>query len=126
MLALRLFTLLARILTVMICWIILMGVPLLFFEPKITKPYLGLFYALLLLTGTVVARSWGGRGLVFMVFPFVLLYTLQAGKILMESPAGSPDQLGALNFLAIYGVTWLAWRLGRALPSPSRDEGRLL
>jgi hypothetical protein len=131
MVSLRVFALLARFLTVMVCWIILMGVPLLVFERPLTlanlMPFLGVFYALLLLTGTVVARSWGGKGVVFLAFPFLLLFTIFGLQTFVEaaSPLGL-EPPGGLAFFAIYGVVWLAWRLGARWRSPARESGRLL
>lgn len=131
MLSLRFFALLARFVTVMFCWLILMAVPLAVFTPPLDdsnfKPYLGLHYALLLGLGTLIARSWGAGGLVLMAFPFVLINTILGAKAVLQ-PGTEPlaDQIGSLNFFVVYAVVWLAWRIGRALPSPARDEGRLL
>lgn len=131
MLGLHLVALLARFVTVMICWVILMGVPLLIFTPPLDdtnlKPYLGVHYALLLLLGTVIARSWGGGGLLLMALPFLIINTFFGAKAVLQ-PGDDPaaDYLGSLNFFAVWAVTWLAWRLGRRWHSPAREEGRLL
>ncbi len=131
MLSLHFFALLARFVTVMVCWIILMVMPLLVFTPPLDetnfKPYLGLHYALLLLLGTVVSRSWGGGGLLLMTFPFLLINTFLGVKaVIQPGEVGVIDQVGSLNFFAIYGVVWLAWRLGKKWHSPAKEDGRLL
>lgn len=131
MLSLHVVALLARFVTVMICWVIMMGVPLMFITPPLDetnlKLYLGLNYALLLVLGTVIARSWGGGGLLLMALPFLIINSFFGAKALLQ-PGDDPwaDYVGSLNFFAIWLVTWLAWRLGRGWHSPAREDGRLL
>lgn len=131
MFSIHAFALLARLVTVMICWVILMGVPLLFFTPPLDetnlKPYLGVHYALLLGLGTVIARSWGGGGLLLMAFPFLIINTILGAKaVLQPGDDALVDQAGSLNFFVVYAVVWLAWRLGRKWYSPAKEEGKLI
>ncbi len=130
MLSFQVFSVLVRITTIGVCWVIVMGVPLLFFSPPLTaatiRPFLAIFYALLLLTGTVVARTWGLRGAVVLAVPFLLMFTLMGAEAaIAEAPFGL-DGLQALWFWAIYGVVGLAGKLGALLPSPARERGQLL
>lgn len=131
MLRLHLFALLARIVTVLVSWVILMGVPALMFEPPLSsedwKLFLGIFYALFLVLGVWLARSWGGRGVLWLGLPFFLLFTgvvVQA----VANPALAPREkaMTALGFGALYLVAWLAWRIGRRLGSPARERGELI
>lgn len=131
MLRLHLFALLARIVTVLVSWVILMGVPALLFEPPLSgedwKLFLGIFYALFLVLGVWLARSWGGRGVIWLGLPFFLLFTgvvVQA----VANPALAPGEkaMTALGFGALYLVAWLAWRIGRRLGSPARERGELI
>lgn len=131
MLSLHFFALLARFVTVMICWIILMAVPLLIFTPPLDetnlKQYLGVHYALLLLLGTVIARSWGGGGLLLMALPFLIINTFLGVKaVIQPGQEALADQVGSLNFFVVYAVVWVAWRLGKKWHSPAKEEGRLL
>jgi hypothetical protein len=112
----RVYEILARALAVMLCWVILMGLPVLFFRPPLDrsdlKLFLGVFYAILLFTGTVLERSYGTRSLLLMAFPFLVLFTALGMRNLLEGT----NLVASLNFLAVYAVLFLAWRLGRALP----------
>lgn len=130
MLGFRAFSILVRITTIGVCWVIVMGVPLLFFSPPLTaatiRPFLGVFYVLLLFTGTVVARTWGLMGAVVLALPFLLMFTLMGAQAaIAEAPFGL-DGWQALWFWAIYGVVGLAARIGDRLPSPARERGQLL
>jgi len=130
MIQMTIVSVLTRVLTVLVCWLLLMGLPLIFFHPPLEpgdlKVFLGFFYALLLFLGTVLARTWGGKGLLFMASPFLVLFTGLAVRVTLVEGPGVLDKLPALNFLAIYGVTFLAWRLGARWYSPAREEGKLL
>ena len=130
MLSIRAFALLARITTFGVCWVIVMGLPLVFFSPPLTastiRPFLAMFYVLLLGTGTIVARTWGLSGVVIMALPFLLMFSLMAAESLLGAPPYGLGGWQVLWFLAIYGVVALAWRLGGALPSPARERGQLL
>lgn len=106
-----------------------MALPLFFFTPPLTeatiKPYLGLSYAMLLVFGALLARSWGQRGAWWFAFPVLLGHSWLALGVLLRPDVGWASALGALNFLAAFPVTWLAGRFGARLPSPAREEGRL-
>jgi hypothetical protein len=128
----RLVALLARLLTLLVCWAVLMGVPLLLFhgplkDPAELKRFLGLFYTLLLATTTLVGRSWGGWGVVGVAGPFwVFFAVLGLSKLGDPSLSGLEKAMWAANFAAILPVSWLGWRFGKRLKSPARDEGRLI
>ena len=128
----RLVTLLARVLTLMVAWAILMGVPVLVFQKPFTEPeelkrFLGLFYCLLLVVTTWVGRSWCGPGVLGVALPFWAFFAVLAAARLGDATLGGWEKaMWAANFSAILPVTWLGWRLGKRLASPARDEGRLL
>lgn len=131
MLRLHLLAWLAKALTILLCWLVLMGVPLLLFEkpqsPSEWKLFLGVFYALLLGAGVLVGRSWGGMGVLWVAFPFMMLFTGVVVSTVANPVMADVDKANtALNFLAIYLVTWLAWRIGKRLKSPARDSGKLM
>jgi hypothetical protein len=116
---LRLPTLLARVLTMLICWSILMGVPVLLFKGPFTEPgelkrFLGVFYALLLALGALVGRSWGWPGVVGVALPFVMFFSMLGASKLLDPSLSTAEKLGwGLNFGAIYAVVWLSGRLGK-------------
>jgi hypothetical protein len=127
----HLFAWLARILTVLVCWAILMGVPALLFAPPMDdtkyKIFLGVFYSILLFLGTVVGRSWGGWGVIAVAAPFMLLFVTVIVQHLVNPDLTSLEKgMATLNFGAIFLVSWLAWRLGRRLKSPAREKGKLI
>lgn len=126
----RVFTILARTLAVMVCWLILMGVPLLLFRsplgPDDLKRFLGVFYALLLFTGFTLSRAWGIKGLLLMAFPFLVVFTALGLRTLVNGAMAPLDKLTSLNFFAIYGVLFLAGRLGARPTSPRVDDGKLM
>lgn len=131
MLSVHVFAWLARILTVLVCWAILMGVPALLFAPPMDdtkyKIFLGVFYSLLLILGAVVSRSWGGWGVFAVAAPFQLLFVIVIGQHLANPDLTAMEKgMATLNFGAIFLVSWLAWRLGRRLRSPAREEGKLI
>jgi hypothetical protein len=128
----RLVALLARLLTLLVCWLVLMGVPLLIFhgplsDPGAMKRFLGVFYTLLLGLTVLVSRSWGGAGALGVALPFwAFFFVLGLSKAIDPALSASEKAMWAVNFGAILPVTWLGWRLGRRLESPARDEGRLI
>jgi hypothetical protein len=128
----RLVALLARLLTLLVCWSILMGVPVLIFqrpfsEPDELKRFLGVFYTLLLGLTTLVGRSWGWGGVLGVALPFWAFFLVLAVARVGDPALGSWEKaMWAANFGAIVPVTWLGWRLGKRLASPARDKGRLL
>lgn len=130
MLSFRAFSILARITTIGVCWVIVMGAPLLVFTPPLTpatiRPFIGIFYFLLLLTGTVLARSWGLPGVVLMALPFLLMFTLMGTEAALGDAPFGLDGWHALWLWAIYGVVALAWQLGTRWHSPARSSGKLL
>jgi hypothetical protein len=117
----RVYTILARALSVMMCWVVLMGLPVLFFRPPLgpedLKVFLGVFYALLLVVGTFLARAWDLKGLLLVAFPFFVLFTALGMRAWLAAGPAWQDKLPAMNFLIIYGVIFLAWRLGVKLRS---------
>ena len=121
------FTQLTRLLTVMVCWMALMGIPLLCLPRPLDAahihPFLGIFYVTLLVTGTWLSRSWNGGGLAFMVSPFWALFTALAWVFAWRDDAGPGV---AFAFLLIFPVTWVCWQVGKRLPSAARDHGVLL
>lgn len=131
MLQIHLVTWLSRLLTILICWAILMGVPALLFTPPMDdgkfKAFLGVFYALLLCLGTLVGRSWGGWGVLAVAGPFLLLFLGVIAQHWLNPALSTTERLMAtLNFGAIALVTWLATLIGRRLRSPARDKGKLI
>lgn len=128
----RLVALLARLLTLLVCWAVLMGVPLLIFhgplkDPAELKRFLGVFYTLLLASTTLIGRSWGGWGVVGVALPFWAFFAaLGLSKGLDPSLSMTEKAMWVANFAAILPVSWLGWRFGRRLGSPAREEGRLL
>ena len=128
----RFVGLLARFVTMMICWAILMGVPVLVFHGPLTDPgamkrFLGLFYTLLLGVTVLVGRSWGASGVLGVALPFwAFFFVLALSKAADPALPVADKVMWALNFGAIVPVTWLGWRLGSRLKSPARDSGRLL
>lgn len=128
----RLVTLLARLATLLVCWAVLMGVPLLIFhgplkDPAELKRFLGVFYTLLLAATTLVGRSWGGWGVLGVALPFWAFFAvLGTSKGVDSSLSGMERAMWVANFAAILPVTWLGWRFGKRLKSPARDEGRLI
>jgi hypothetical protein len=128
----RLTGLLIRVLTMLICWSVLMGVPVLLFQrplsdPEDIKRFLGVFYTLLLLITTLIGRSWGGGGVLGVALPFWAFFAvLAASKVFDPTLSGLEKAMWAANFGAILPVTWLGWRLGKRLPSPARDRGELM
>ena len=126
----RIFTILARALAVMMSWVILMGLPLLFFRHPLgagdLKVFLGVFYALLLLVGTALGRMYGERALALMAFPFLVLFTALGIRALLDPAIGGWDKLTSLNFFASYAVLFLAWRLGVHLAPVVADDDPLL
>ena len=129
--SIRLVTWLARLLTVLMAWAVLMGVPAWLFTPPMDdakfKAFLGVFYALLLFLGTIVGRSWGGWGVVAVAGPFMLLFVAVIAQHWLN-PALTPAEQGmaTLNFGLIFLVSWLAHVIGKRLRSPARDEGKLM
>ncbi|MDB5097603.1 MAG: hypothetical protein JWM80_2024 [Cyanobacteria bacterium RYN_339] len=128
----RVYLVLGRALAVMLCWVVLMGLPILFFRgpigPGDLKLFLGIFYALLLATGTVLARLAGARSLLLMAFPFLLVFTALGLRALLDPAIGGWDKATSLNFFAVYAVLFLSWRLGSAPPTnaallPGAGEG---
>lgn len=124
----RTYSILARSLAVVVSWLVLMGLPLMFFHAPLGtadfKRFLGVFYALLLFVATVVMRGWGASSLLLMALPFLALFTALGVRPLLE-PA--MDGITSLNFFAIYGVVFLAWRLGKRPPVElSKDEDQTL
>lgn len=131
MLRLHLVSLLARMVTVFLAWAVLMGVPALLFEPPLSsadwKLFLGVFYALFLALGVWLARSWGGKGVVWLGLPFFLLFTgVVVQAIANPALSGREKAMTALGFGALYMVAWLAWRIGARLRSPARERGELI
>ena len=123
----RVYDVMARALAVMVGWIVLMGLPLLFFHGPLDvsqlKPFLGVFYALMLAIGTVLSRAWGGSQVLLFAFPFLVLFSAVGGHYLVDGTLAWGDRLAALDFLVIYGVVFLAWRLGLAArPALTDDE----
>lgn len=122
---LRIFSLLTRLLTVMVCWMALMGVPMLFFQPPLKPeqfaPLLAVFYTTQLVASTWVARSWGGAGPALVGLPFMAFFTV----IAVQKGLG-PDPWAAWPYLGVYPVAMVAWRLGLRFPSAARDHGTLL
>jgi hypothetical protein len=103
----------------MMGWVILMGLPVLFFRPPLgpqdLKLFLGVFYAQLLFVGTVIMRMAGTRWLLVLAFPFLVLFTGLAMRTFMDQTVVGWDKATSLNFLAVYAVLFLCWRLGRRL-----------
>jgi hypothetical protein len=128
----RAVALLARLLTLLVGWAVLMGVPVLLFhgpisDPEQMKRFLGVFYTLLLALCVLVGRSWGGAGVLGLALPAWAFFAVLAFAKLGDPGLLPVDKaLWALNFGAILPVTWLGWRLGNRLKSPARERGQLL
>lgn len=113
----RVYLILARALGVMLCWVVMMGLPVLVFRkplhPQDLTPFLGLFYATLLIMGTLLGRLMGRPALLVMAFPFMLVFTALGLHAVMDPGSATFDRVGAPGFFAIHVVLLVAWLLSR-------------